>query len=117
LTLIADDLRARVTPHVLVKTSLVGRRQLPSTHADAFSAILDAVFAAGAGAVTVAEGGGAVDALTAFERLGYRREAWGRPVTFVDLDREDPGCETVELVGADGSAPSARISPTVSSAA
>ena len=49
LALIAPDLRACVTPHVLIKPNLVSHRdQLPSTHADALSATLDAVFAAGA---------------------------------------------------------------------
>ena len=47
--LIADDLRACVTPDVLIKPNLVShRRQLPSTHADTLSATLDAVLAAGA---------------------------------------------------------------------
>ena len=54
LALIADDVRARVTPEVLVKANLVShRRQLPSTHADTLSATLDAVLCAGAKRVLV----------------------------------------------------------------
>ena len=81
LALIADDLRAVVTPDVLIKPNLVSHRdQLPSTHAETLSATLDAVLAAGGRRVTVAEG--ASDASAGFERFGYRRETLGpaRPV-------------------------------------
>ena len=72
LALIADDLRGRVTPEVLIKPNLVShRRQLPSTHADTLSATLDAVFAAGARHAVVAEG--ASDASAGFDRFGFRR--------------------------------------------
>ena len=96
--LIADDLRGRVTPEVLVKPNLVShRRQLPSTHADTLSATLDAVFAAGAGRVVVAEG--ASDASAGFDRFGFRREAVGRPVRFLDLNRDETDWEPLELTG------------------
>ncbi len=79
LALIADDLRGRVTPDVLIKANLVShRRQLPSTHADTLSATLDAVLAAGASRVVVAEG--ASDATAGFDRFGFRKETAGRPV-------------------------------------
>ena len=90
LALVADDLRARVrdAPRVLIKPNLVSHcAQLPSTHADTLSAALDAVLAAGASEVTVAEG--ASDATAGFDRFGYRREAHGRPVRFLDLNRDE----------------------------
>jgi uncharacterized protein (DUF362 family) len=114
LALIADDLRARVTvtPHVLIKPNLVSHRvQLPSTHADTLSATLDAVLAAGAVEVTVAEG--ASDATAGFERFGYRREAWGRPVRFLDLNRDEDAWEPLELTGVDGMPLIARLSRSV----
>ena len=112
LALIADDLRGRVTPEVLVKPNLVSHRdQLPSTHADTLSATLDAVFAAGARRVTVAEG--ASDATAGFERFGYRREAAGRPVGFLDLNRDETDWEPLELTGVDGSPLVARVSRTI----
>ena len=115
LALVADDLRACVTPHVLIKPNLVSHRvQLPSTHADTLSATLDAVLAAGAREVTVAEG--ASDANAGFERFGYRREAWGRPVRFLDLNREETEWERLELTAVDGAPLVARLSRTVARA-
>ena len=112
LALIADDLRDCVTPHVLIKPNLVSHRvQLPSTHADTLSATLDAVLAAGAAAVTVAEG--ASDATAGFERFGYHREAWGRPVRFLDLNRDETEWEPLELTGVDGAPLTARLSRTI----
>jgi len=112
LALIADDLRACVTPEVLVKPNLVSHRdQRPSTHADILSASLDSLFAAGARHVTVAEG--ASDATAGFERFGYRREVFGRPVDFLDLNRDEHEWESLELSGVDGSTRSARLSRTI----
>lgn len=115
LGLIADDLRACVTPEVLIKPNLVSHRdQLPSTHADTLSATLDAVFAAGARQATVAEG--ASDATAGFARFGYHREAYGRPVRFVDLNRDETAWRPLELVGVDGSTRVARLSETIAGA-
>ncbi len=115
LALIADDLRARVTPDVLVKANLVSHlRQLPSTHADTLSAALDAVLAAGASRVVVAEG--ASDATAGFDRFGFRQETAGRPVEYLDLNREESAWDRVELTAVDGSPLSARVSRTVASA-
>src|SRR5207249_9812834 len=115
LALIAPDLRACVTPHVLIKPNLVSHRdQLPSTHANALSATLDAVFAAGAEHVTVAEG--ATDASAGFDRFGHRREAAGRPVQFLDLNRDEPDWRPLKLSGVDGSALFARVSRHVGDA-
>ena len=112
LALIADDLRACVTPEVLVKPNLVSHRyQLPSTHADIFSASLDAVFAAGARHVTVAEG--ASDATTGFARFGFRAAAFGRPVDFLDLNRDEDQWQALELSGVDGCTRVARVSRTI----
>jgi uncharacterized protein (DUF362 family) len=107
LAMIADQLPACVTPHVLVKPNLVSHRvQLPSTHVDTISATLDALFAAGARQVTVAEG--ASDATAGFERFGYHRETWGRPVRYVDLNRDEDDWEPLELTGVDGAPLTAR---------
>lgn len=115
LALVRDDVRACVAPHTLIKVNCVSHRyQLPSTHADALSAAVDAVLAAGAARVTVAEG--ATDATAAFERLGYRRECLGRPVEYLDLNRDESGWDPLELVATDGSPLHARLSRTVASA-
>jgi uncharacterized protein (DUF362 family) len=112
LDLIAGDLRARVTDDVVVKVNLVSHRvQLPSTHADTFSAALDAVFAAGARRVTTIEG--ATDATAGFQRFGLDREAFGRPVHFFDLNREETDWQPLELAGVDGTTRFARLSTTV----
>lgn len=116
LALIVDDLRACVTPHVLIKPNLVSHRvQLPSTHVDTLSATLDAVLAAGASEVIVAEGAG--DATAGFDRFGYRSEAWGRPVGFLDLNREESGWEPLDLTDGDGAPLTARVSRTIATAA
>jgi uncharacterized protein (DUF362 family) len=114
LALIADDVRACVTPRVLIKPNLVSHRvQLPSTHADTLSATLDALIAAGAREVVVAEG--ASDATAGFEQFGYRRETWGRPVRYLDLNREETDWEPLELSAVDGSPLTARLSRTIAS--
>ena len=114
LAMIADDLKDRVAPEVLVKANLVShRRQLPSTHADTLSATLDAVLAAGARRVVVAEG--ASDASAGFERFGFRQETAGRPVEYLDLNREETAWDRLPLLAVDGSPLSARISRTVAS--
>lgn len=115
LGLIGDDIRGRVTPVVLVKPNLVShRRQLPSTHAETLSATLDVLLASGAERVTVAEG--ASDASAGFERFGYRRECFDRPVTFLDLNRDEADWEPLMLTGVNGSINVARLSRTVSGA-
>src|SRR5262249_40552391 len=115
LALVAPDLGSCVTPHVLMKPNLVSqRRQLASTHADALSATLDAVFAAGAAGVTGAEG--ASDATAGFDRFGHRAEARGRPVRFFDINRDETAWDPLELTGIDGSTRIARVSRTVTQA-
>ena len=112
MALIADDLAAVVGPEVLIKPNLVSHRyQLPSTHADTLGAALDAVFSAGAGRVTVAEG--ASDASAGFERFGYRGEAEGRDVRFFDINRDETDWEPLRLTGVDGRSLFARVSRTV----
>jgi uncharacterized protein (DUF362 family) len=114
LALIADDLRARVTPEVLIKANLVShRRQLPSTHAQTLSATLDVVLAAGARRVVVAEG--ASDASSGFDHFGFREQALGRPVEFLDLNRDELAWDRLELAELDGSPLVARLSRTVAS--
>lgn len=116
LHLVADDIRRVVRPEVLLKPNLVShRRQVASTHADALSATLDALLAAGAHHVTVAEG--ATDAPAGFEAFGYHRETVGRPVRFLDLNREEGGWDPITLAGVDGSPLDARVSRTVAGAA
>jgi uncharacterized protein (DUF362 family) len=115
LALIAPELRAQVPDQVLLKPNLVSHRfQLPSTHADALSATLDALFAAGAKHVTIAEG--ATDATAAFERFRFREEAWRRPVRFLDLNREEAAWAPLALTGVEGTQLEARLSRTVADA-
>lgn len=112
LALIADDLRACVTPEVLIKPNLVSHQnQLPSTHADILSATLDSLFASGARHATVAEG--ASDATAGFARFGYHREVFGRPVDFLDLNRDENEWKSIELTGVDGCTRVARLSRTI----
>ncbi len=112
LALIADDLRDRVSPCVLVKPNLVSHRyQLPSTHPQTLSATLDALQAAGARELTIAEG--ATDATAGFERFGYHRETHGRPVRFFDINRDETEWLPLELSGTDHSTRTARLSRTV----
>lgn len=115
--LVADDLRGRVARggEVLIKANLVShRRQLASTHPDALSATLDALLAAGATEAVVAEG--ASDADAGFDRFGHRREAHGRPVRFLDINRREPTWDSVALAGLDGTTRTARVSATVARA-
>lgn len=112
LTLIARDLETCVHDHVIIKPNLVSHKhQLPSTHADTFSAALDAVFAAGAKRVTVAEG--ASDATAGFARFGYHRVAIGRPVSFFDINRDETDWTTIQTTGVGGSINTARVSATL----
>lgn len=112
LNLIAHDLNARVTPHVLLKPNLVSHKYQPaSTHADAFSAVLDSVLASGAQQVTVAEG--ASDASSGFRRFGFDKVAWNRPVHFFDLNRDETDWDQLDLLAVDGSPLSARVSRTI----
>jgi uncharacterized protein (DUF362 family) len=114
LDLIREDIRAVIVDDVLLKPNLVShRRQVASTHADALSATLDALFSAGAGHVTIAEG--ATDAPAGFDAFGHRREAAGRPIRFLDLNREETGWEPLILSAIDGSPLEARISRTIAS--
>jgi uncharacterized protein (DUF362 family) len=116
LALIEDEVRACVAPATLVKPNLVShRRQLASTHPEALSATLDALLAAGARDITIAEG--ASDATAGFARFGYPREAWGRPVRFLDLNREEQSWMPLELDVLDGTTRCARVSGTVCTSA
>jgi uncharacterized protein (DUF362 family) len=115
LTLIRSDLEAAVRPHVLLKPNLVSHKaQLPSTHADALGAVLDAVVAAGAERVTVAEG--ASDATAGFHRFGYHRQAEGKPVRFFDINRDEDRWEPLALTSLDGKSLLARVSRTITEA-
>jgi hypothetical protein len=75
LALIAEDLRACVAPSITILPRPSGR-ELPL--AEAFSATLDALFHAGAQQAVV------VGAAKSLDRAGYRREAFGRPVSYID---------------------------------
>lgn len=115
LELMRDDVRRVVRGDVVLKPNFVShRRSLPSTHPDALSATLDALFAAGAGPVTIAEG--ASDASAGFEGLGHRREVEGRPVEFFDINRDETRWDDLVLEGVDGSPLEARVSRTVARA-
>ena len=86
--LIADDVRDRVsaTGAAIVAPTLdeLGRGWA-STDRDTLSATIDALLAAGAGSVDVAAGRGDPACL---DRLGYRAETSGRPVSYHDLNAE-----------------------------
>ena len=71
------------------------------------------MLAAGAGRVVVAEG--ASDASAGFDRFGFRRETFGRPVEFLDLNRDETDWDRLELPAVDGSPLVARVSRTVAS--
>jgi uncharacterized protein (DUF362 family) len=115
LALIADDLRDRITPHVLVTPDLGSpHTRLASTHADTLSATLDFLLALGAREVTVA--GGAPGSSAAFRRLGYEREAFGRPVRFLDLGRDEREWEPLGLTSAAGTARAVRLSSSIARA-
>lgn len=116
LGLIADEIAVAASGReVLLKPNLVSHhRQLPSTHADAFAATLDAVFGAGARAVTVAEG--ASDANAGFEHFGYKEAARGRPVSFFDINRDEEDWGEITLVGVKGEPLVARVSRTIADA-
>lgn len=112
LALIADDLRSCVSAETVLKPNLVShQRQLPSTHADAFSASMDAIFAAGANQIIAAEG--ASDASAGFDRFGLRREAKGRPVRFLDINTDETEWVPLQLSAMDGTALTARVSRTI----
>lgn len=112
LALLTDDLAACVSENVLIKPNVVShQRQLPSTHADTLSASLDAVFAAGAKQVTIAEG--ASDASAGFERLGFHRETYGRPVEYFDINRDETEWVPLELSSLNGELLTARVSKTI----
>ena len=83
LALIADPLRAQVTPSVMVVPQ-------PSCHADTLAATLDALLHAGAVEALI------VESRATAERLGHSREVFGRPVRFVDPD----DAETNDLLAA-----------------
>jgi uncharacterized protein (DUF362 family) len=115
LELVRDDVQRVVRGDVVLKPNFVShRRALPSTHPDALSATLDALLAAGAGPVTIAEG--ASDARAGFENLGHRREVEGRPVRFFDINREETRWDGLGLWGVDGEALEARVSRTIARA-
>jgi hypothetical protein len=99
LGLIADDVRDRVhgTGAVVVPTLDELGRSWASTDRDTLSAATDALLAAGAGTIDVAAGRGAArSASVCFDRLGYRAETAGRPVSYHDLDAEPDAWTTVE---------------------
>ncbi len=112
LSLIAEDLRACVKSEVILKPNLVShRRQFPSTHAEALSATLDAVFHAGASRARIAEG--ASHATAGFARFGYRAETYGRPVRDFDINRDESEWLPLRLSALDGSPLDARVSRTL----
>jgi uncharacterized protein (DUF362 family) len=116
MALIADDVRARVGPSVLVKPNLVSHTShLASTHVDALAATLDALFSAGAGEITIAEG--ASDASAGFDRFGYRHETAGLPVRFFDINRDENAWDPLELQSVDGTTRVARVAHTVTASA
>jgi hypothetical protein len=87
LALVAHDLRAVATASVVFRPG-------PACHADTLSAALDALFHAGGIEAVV------VEPRAVAERRGHRREAFGRPVRFVDPDDRDTKDLLSALAGA-----------------
>jgi len=116
LALVADDLRRVVADEVLIKPNLVSHvNPTASTHADTLSATLDAMLDAGARRAVVAEG--ASDATAGFRRFGHIAECHGRPIRFLDLNRDEDDWRPLELLAVDGrSTRTARLSGTVEDA-
>lgn len=115
LSLLVAEVARCVSPGVMIMPSLArpGERT-SSTHPETLSATLDAVLAAGACEVTVAAG--APDASAMFQDLGYTREVWGRPVSFLDTECGESLWEAVGWTGPDGSRRSARVARAVAAA-
>ncbi len=115
LSLLVAEVARCVSPGVLLLPTLARPgEKASSTHAETLSATLDAVLAAGANEVTVAAGH--PEASARFQALGYTREAWGRPVAFLDLDRGDSPWDATVWTGLDGSRRSVRVARTVAAA-
>lgn len=115
LALVRDDYRGRLASSTLLKPNLVShRRQLPSTHADALSATVDALLADGAREIVVAEG--ATDATAGFARFRFPVETWGRPVRYFDLNRDETEWDSLDLLPLEGPPRPARLSRTVARA-
>lgn len=112
LALIADDVRAVVTPDVLIKPNLVSHKaQRASTHVDILTAALDAVGAAGASKITIAEG--ASDATAGFRQFGFDHACAGRPVRFFDINKDETQWDELPLAGVEGITRVARVSQTI----
>ena len=115
LSLLVAEVARCVSPGVMLLPSLARPGETASsTHSETLSATLDAVLAAGANEVTVASGAPGASAM--FEALGYTREAWGRPVAFLDLGRGESRWDAPAWTGPDGSRRSARVARTVAAA-
>jgi hypothetical protein len=99
LGLIADDVRDRVSATgaaVVAPTIDELGRTWASTDRDTLSATIDALLASGAGSIDVAAG--RVDHAS-FDRLGYRAETSGRPVSYHDLSAEPDAWTAIEAPG------------------
>jgi uncharacterized protein (DUF362 family) len=115
LHLVADDLRKVVRPQTLLKPNFVSHtRQLPSTHPDALSATIDALLAAGAQHITIAEG--ASDAAAAFKNFGHAAESDNRFCTFFDINKDETDWHEFILTSVNGESLPARISRTIAEA-
>jgi uncharacterized protein (DUF362 family) len=88
LSLIAGPLAEMITPSPVIIPHL-STSSMPgaSTHPDVISATVDALLAAGAETIEIAAASPRPDgpADCYFDRLGYRGELWGRPVSFAEL--------------------------------
>ena len=115
LSLLVAEVARCVSPGVLLLPNLSRPGEsASSTHSETLSATLDAVLAAGANEVTVAAA--APEASAMFQALGYTREAWGRPVAFLDVARDESRWDASEWTGPDGSRRSARVARTIATA-
>lgn len=115
LGLIAGPLRARVPVDVLVKPNLVSHvDSRPSTSAESLSLVIDALLAAGAERITVAEG--ASNATVGFGNFGYYQELALRPVDYLDINRQEHEWLPLRLVGVDGTIRTARLSRAIAEA-
>ncbi|CAN5682814.1 hypothetical protein BH23PLA1_BH23PLA1_09470 [soil metagenome] len=89
LALIAEEVRAKIAPGAILLPT-VGPRESTSTSAGVLSAVLDVLLALDPGEdrqeLTVASAAPRVFA--GYRRLGYLKECQGRPVRFLDLERD-----------------------------
>ncbi|WP_158633508.1 hypothetical protein [Tautonia sociabilis] len=96
LALLDAEIRAAAVGSAVV-LPVLGRGRRDSADPGALSALLDLLLWVGLGPVAVASGH--PEAARRFDRFGIARECWGRPVSLVDLGRDEEDWERLRLEG------------------